>query len=223
MGFFDGPTIVTNGLVLSLDAADQNSYSGSGTTWSDLSGNNNSGSLVNGPTFSSGNGGSIVFDGVDDYVNCGNNSTVQITVGTISSWVKLSSIISGYRGILVKQTAWGLFARDGIFVTYDWGGGGDRSTGINIADGTWKNLIMSFTETIGSPSNNVILYLNGIAVLTTTVKHANNNVTLTIGSGAPSVTQIFNGNIANSVVYNRVLSPSEVLQNYNAQKSRFGL
>ena len=80
---------------------------------------------------------------------------------------------------------------------------------------------MSFTETIGSPSNNAILYLNGIAVLTTTVKHAANNVALTIGSGAPSVAQIFNGNIANSIVYNRVLSPQEIFQNYEALKSRY--
>jgi len=223
MGISGGPDMIQDGLVLALDAADRNSYPGSGTTCRDLSGNNNSGSLTNGPTFDSANGGSIVFDGVDDFINCGNNSTVQITIGTISSWVKLSSIISGYRGILVKQNAWGLFAKDGIFITYDWGGGGDRSTGINIVDGTWKNVIMSFTETIGSPSNNVILYLNGIAVLTTTVKHAVNNVALTIGSGSPSASQIFNGNIANSVVYNRVLSPSEILQNYNAQKSRFNL
>jgi hypothetical protein len=59
--------IVTNGLVLALDAADKNSYPGSGTTWRDMSGNNSNSTLTNSPTFNSANGGSIVFDGVDDY------------------------------------------------------------------------------------------------------------------------------------------------------------
>jgi len=71
MSYSNGPTIVTDGLVLALDAADKNSYPGSGTTWNDLAGSNN-GTLTNGPTFDSGNGGSIVFDGVDDYVNLSN-------------------------------------------------------------------------------------------------------------------------------------------------------
>ena len=60
--------IVTNGLVLSLDAADRNSYPGTGTTWRDMSGNGNNGTLTDGPTFNSNNGGSIVFDGTNDYV-----------------------------------------------------------------------------------------------------------------------------------------------------------
>jgi hypothetical protein len=69
MAFANGGRIVTDGLVLSLDAGDRNSYPGSGTTWRDLSGNNNSGSLVNGPTFNSANQVSILFDGVNDYVS----------------------------------------------------------------------------------------------------------------------------------------------------------
>jgi len=69
MGIARGPKIVTSGLVLALDAADKLSYRGSGTTWRDLSGNNNTGTLTNGPTFNAGNLGSIVFDGTNDYVN----------------------------------------------------------------------------------------------------------------------------------------------------------
>ena len=68
MGFGNGPRIVSNGLVLALDAADKNSYPGSGITWRDVSGNNNNGTLTNGPTFDSSNGGSIVFDGTNDFV-----------------------------------------------------------------------------------------------------------------------------------------------------------
>ena len=63
-----GPRIVSNGLVLCLDAANKRSYPGTGTTWTDLSGNSNNGTLTNGPTFSAGNMGSILFDGTNDYV-----------------------------------------------------------------------------------------------------------------------------------------------------------
>ena len=71
MAFNRGPKIVTQGLVLALDAASNNSYPGSGTTWKDLSGNNNTGTLVNGPTFSSANGGTFILDGSNDYINAG--------------------------------------------------------------------------------------------------------------------------------------------------------
>jgi hypothetical protein len=85
MAYSDGPKIVTNGLVLALDAADRNSYPGSGTTWRDISGNNYSGSLINGTSFNSSNGGVFSFDGVDDYLSLPNmnystssNTTIEI-------------------------------------------------------------------------------------------------------------------------------------------------
>ena len=83
------PRIVTSGLVLALDAAERLSYPRTGTTWRDLSGNNNTGTLTNGPTFSAGNMGNIVFDGTNDYVNCGNNSSINLTSYiTLSTWTK---------------------------------------------------------------------------------------------------------------------------------------
>ena len=213
--------IVTNGLVLALNAADRNSYLGSGNDWIDLSANNNNGTLTNGPTFNTTNGGNIVLDGTNDFVNCGNNSSLQITVGTISSWVKTSIPGSSYRGIITKQSAWGLFLNNGVLIAYDWGGGGDRTTGINIADNTWKNVVMTFTETVGTPSNNAIVYLNGVSVLTATVRHVSHSVSVQIGDGNAS--QNLNGSVSTAMIYNRVLSASEIQQNYNAQKSRFGL
>jgi hypothetical protein len=214
--------IVTDGLVLSLDAADRNSYPGSGTTWNDVSGNNNNGTLTNGPTFNSANGGSIVFDGTNDFANCGNASSLQITVGSISAWVKTTSPGSSFRSIIAKQNAWALFVQDSILITYDWGNVGvARTTGLNIADGNWKYVALTFTETVGTPSNNAIVYLNGASVLTTTIKHLNHNISLQIADANAS--QYLNGNISIAQIYNRVLSPSEILQNYNAQKSRFGL
>jgi hypothetical protein len=216
--------IVTDGLVLNLDAGNPLSYPGTGTTWTDLTTNGNNGTLINGPTFDSANGGSIVFDGTNDYVNCGNASNLQITVGTISVWVKTTTPGSGYRGIITKQFSWGLFVQDDILITFDWGNvNGTRSTGINISDGTWKNVVMTFTQTIGAPSNNAIVYLNGNPVLTTTIKYSNNTINVELGRGGSSTEQVLNGNISQALIYNKVLTPQEVLQNFNATKGRYGL
>jgi hypothetical protein len=222
MASIGGSNVVKSGLVLSLDAANARSYPGSGTTWNDLSGNFNSGSLVNGPTFSSINGGNIVFNGSNQFINCGNNSSIQITVGTISAWIRTTSPGASFRSIIAKQNAWALFVQDSILITYDWGNVGvARTTGINIADGTWKYTALTFTETVGTPSNNAIVYLNGVSVLTTTIKHLNHNVNLQIAEA--NAFQNLNGNIANAQVYNRVLSAAEIAQNYDAQRSRFNL
>ena len=90
MGIARGPKIVTSGLVLALDAADKNSYRGSGTSWLDLSGNNNTGTLTNGPTFNGANLGTFVFDGADDYVAL---PTSGLAFGTGNSQSKLGYIL----------------------------------------------------------------------------------------------------------------------------------
>ena len=216
----DYERIVTSGLTMLLDAGFTPSYPTSGTTLTDMSYSSNNGTLVNGPVYSGTGGGTIVFDGVDDYVNCGNSESVQIFQGTISAWVKAPSPGSGYRGIITKQGNYGLFVRDGVLATYDWGNNLDITTGINIADNTWKNVSMTFTTNTGSPSNNAIIYLNGSEVLTTTIKYNANNVDLQIGNGGVD-SQYISGSIAIGSFYNRALSASEILQNYNAQLSRF--
>jgi hypothetical protein len=222
MAFSFSPKIVTDGLVLALDAANPRSYTSGSTVWTDLSRGGNNGTLTNGPTFSNTNGGSIVLDGTNDYISLGNPSLYQIFQGTISAWVRTSSPGNSFRGIIAKQSNYGLFTLDGVLATYDWFSNQTRSTGINIADNTWKNVVMTFTTNTGSPSNNAIIYLNGIPVLTTTIKFSNNNIELQIGNGGDA-TQYISGNIAATSLYNRALSATEVLQNYNATKTRFGL
>jgi hypothetical protein len=223
MAFSYSPKIVTEGLVLYLDAGNQLSYPGSGTTWNDLSRSQLSGSLVNGPTYNSANLGSIVFDGVDDYVTSNVSSNIQDNIGTCCCWVKTSTPGSSFRGIIVKQQGWGLFVLDGVFATYDWGNPNTRSTGINIATGMWNYVAMSFTDISGTPSNNASLYLNGSLVLITTIQKSSPTATITLASGSPGGSQFLNGNIAAAQLYNRALSAQEVLQNYNATKTRFGL
>ena len=113
--------IVTNGLVLNLDAAKTDSYPGTGTTWRDLSGNNNNGTLTNGPTYTGvSKDAAIVFDGVDDYVDCGNNSTVNLNSSfTINCWVKISPTApsSSGKGIVGKYT--GNTANRSYLLLYD--------------------------------------------------------------------------------------------------------
>ena len=109
MGLGHSPSVVTSGLVLALDAGNTKSYPGTGTTWTDLSGNSNTGTLISSPTFSSVNGGSLTFNGSTNYVDCGNATNLQLYTGTIAAWIKASSGNSSYRGIIVKQNAWALF------------------------------------------------------------------------------------------------------------------
>jgi len=215
----NGPKIVTNGLVLYLDAADRNSYVSGSTTWRDLSGNNNSGSLINGPTFNSANGGSIVLDGLDDYVICTNDASVQISVGTIGAWIKADNTNFGFNGIITKRLAWGLFVTNNFLEAYDWGNNRQRTTGIIIGNSTWNYVAMSFT---GTPPNNAIIYLNGNAVLTTTNQVFSQSTQVEVGEGG-SQGQSLSGNVSMAHIYNRVLSAQEILQNYNAQKLRFNL
>jgi hypothetical protein len=101
MALSRGPKIVTNGLVLAVDAADKNSYKGSGTTWKDVSGNAYNGTLTNGPTFSNVNRGVIVFDGVDDYADFG-NVLASLTNLTLECFVKFGTQSTSYNGIISK-------------------------------------------------------------------------------------------------------------------------
>ena len=224
LGFFGTEDIVSSGLVLHLDAGNAASYPGYGSIWTDLSNNGNNGTLTNAPTYSSDNGGELIFNGTNQFVNCGNAASLQITTGTIGAWIKANNTNSGFNGIVVKQFAWSLFVYDNVLVAYDWGNGAVRTTGVTVGNNTWTNVAMSFTETIGTPSNNITIYVNGSSVLTSTVRHTNQTVSLAIGDGAvPTSSQNFGGSMSQVTVYNRALSATEVATNYNAIKTRYGL
>lgn len=218
MGISRGPKIVSSGLVLCLDAANKVSYPGSGTSWIDLSGNNNIGTLTNGPTFNSGNGGSIVFDGVDDYADCGNNASVKLTSGAVNVWMKTTSTTAAYQGIVTKALNYGIYNYGGNLLLYDWGTGADRNSGISISDGKWRLITLNFSS--NSP-NNAKVYINSVLVYTTTMYKTADTINLGISTGSGG-SQLFPGTIGSVQIYNRELSTTEVLQNYNAVKGRFG-
>ena len=211
MGIDYNNVIVSDGLVLYLDAANTRSYSGSGTSSNSLVGGIGA-TLVNGVGFTSSNNGAFTFDGSNDYINFGNSSAVQQSSGTLSAWAKASSPGGGYRGIIAKQGAYGLFYTDSVLVAYDWAADAPRSTGVNIADNTWKNVALTYQSGV---SNGTRIYINGVSVLTTTITVLNQTGNL-FGGAEANASQYASCQISSFNMYNRALSAAEVLDNYNA-------
>ena len=216
MGIDYNNVIVSDGLVIYLDAANTRSYSGSGTSSNSLVGGIGA-TLVNGVGFTSSNNGAFTFDGSNDYINFGNSSAVQQSSGTLSAWAKASSPGGGYRGIIAKQGAYGLFYTDSVLVAYDWAADAPRSTGVNIADNTWKNVVLTYQSGV---SNGTRIYINGVSVLTTTITVLNQTGNL-FGGAEANAGQYASCQISSFNIYNRALSATEVLQNYNATKGRY--
>lgn len=201
MAFIRGANVVTDGLVLALDAANPKSYVSGSTMCRDLSGNNNSGSLVNGPTFSSANGGSIRFDGVDDLIL---TSTVT-NFKSIGIFLFLTGGGSDWKYILDARTgmanSWISFFPSGLGIGSAW-------TGMYI---NANPVTVSYTNI---PLNTwFYLYVDSLSLNTSAITFMNRYT----GIGGAI------GNLSNIQVYNRTLTQQEVLQNYNAIKARFGI
>jgi hypothetical protein len=239
--FFGG--LVTDGLVLNLDAAKLQSYSGSGTNWVNLINNSISGgTLINGPTLTgSGKNLAITFDGTNDYTEVLDNSIIDFGTSNFTSniWIYPSSSLIGNTeyGIINKNngfqnvTGWGL-----ELSTYDYStpfpkvdmlgfNSGQSSWGLStilapIRTNTWSNVNLMRT------GNKFDLYVNGS--LSTTKINSNvglnvdNSVNLTLGKSS-TWQQYFKGNISNFNLFNRALSPFDIFQNFNAYKSRYGI
>jgi hypothetical protein len=231
-----GGDIVRDGLVLLLDAANPRSYLSGSTTWTDLSGNENNGTLINGPTFNSGNGGSIVFDGVNDYVSMNNKNPPSIN----------STFLNGLTiGFIIKLTDPFPITFDGrTILTRNSGGIGSNAFNLSIQSNRklrfWINntSTLPFSNTtlntnqiyIGSlvlnrTTNITSFYLQGVLDSNTNYSPSLSTSTHTIFNigywGAPSWE--FPGNIYNISFYNRALSATEISQNFNATRSRFGI
>ena len=216
MAFFYSPNVVTDGLVFAVDAANKKSYPGSGTTWTDLAGNNN-GTLTNGPTFDSGDGGSIVFDGVDDYVAAAFN-TSGITQMTLDVWVYLDNDPSD--GTIIGK--WVTTGSRSFLIWWDIG------APANIRFITQNTSAANTVTSNTSNANNsgIKLYVNND--LKETVSHVSTPFTMTsttdFGIGDDTtLSRNLKGKVSSAKIYNRVLTSTEISQNYNALKSRFGL
>ena len=213
-----GPSIVRDGLVLCLDAADRNCYTGSGSTVYDLSGNGNNGSMTN-VSYSTNNRGYFTFNGSNSIIYIGSPSYTTFTSFSYNAWVRANSGALGYRTIIDLQNDNFLFAAQNYyFILYD----PNFNTGYTLAANQWYNLSISHDH-----SSAGYFYVNGNLVYTSS--NFSNSHTITsygIGAGVSSPTggnEVWAGNIAQASIYNRGLTASEILQNYNATKGRFGL
>jgi len=222
------PSIVRDGLQLYLDAANSKSYPGSGTTWTDLSGNENNGVLENGPVYSSDNSGSIIFDGVNDIVNCGSSNTLNITSSlTINAWIFPTGFGEGNFGRIVDRANanayalfldnTGTFATNGIrYLVNNAAGTGSISNIVTL--NTWQNFVLSHLGT------SAILYKNGFSVGTINGQTLPSvpNQPLYIGN-RNALDRTFQGSISQVSIYNKALTANEIKQNFNALRGRYGL
>jgi len=230
MATFGGANIVTDNLVLWLDAANRSSYPGSGTTWRDMSGNNNNGTLTNGPTFSSANNGSIVFDGVDDYINIPNNASVNpVSEITINLWLNPTSLETKTtsaivcRNIITGTAGYDIYINSSGSINFFIRTSNNSSFFItsslnSIQNSNWYNITATYT------SANTRIYINSSLNSISTSQTGNINQPtiddLRIGMDW-NTARCFTGRIPTTQIYNRALSPSEVQQNYDALKSRY--
>jgi len=229
MGIAYNTSIVRDGLVLYLDAANQKSYPGTGTVWKDLSGNGNDGTLLNGVGFSAENKGTMTFDGVDDYVDCGNTSSLNAIGGTtnitVSGWVFYTAYGGGgqsYSVITVKGNPWIWLLENpsNRFRFRITAGGSD----VNVAD-TSTHLLNIWYNVVGTyDGSNMRVYVNGVLKNTRvqTGALATNSVTAKIGT-FQGTNYNLNGRISNVSIYNRTLSDQEIQQNFNAIRGRYGI
>lgn len=212
--------IVQNGLVLNLDAAVTDSYPGNGTIWRDLSGNGNNGTLTNGPTFNAANGGSVVFDGSNDYVVASSVKNIPNLNADFTINLFTKPIVSNYGNIFVLANSTYvnecqvLLSYNTIYVTKY--GGSVLIQGGLIFLNLWYNIVYIQNNNTG------ILYINGSQIASNSIvpqTTATSNIILgAYNTGGP---QPYGGHTAIAQVYNRALSAAEILKNYNATKGRF--
>ena len=240
--------IVTDGLVLALDAADRNSYISGSTTWINLTENANNSILTNGPTFNSDNGGNIVFDGTNDYLLFNPSSSLTgLTSLTANMWLKIqdAGAVLFYKSDNNVNRGWWIEYGNNINSTgLDGYGFSAVSSASNIryyiaknqvSTGSWVNFTVTWDGVFPNTSGTgVKIYINSAQNTTTTYTQAGTGTWLP-DTGADPLTfgqsnltdtpnaDYFLGSAGVLMLYNRALSAAEVLQNYNAQKSRFNL
>jgi len=214
-----GQKIITNGLVLNYDASQLRSYPSTGTSIVDLSGNSNNGTLINGVGFNSDNGGSLIFDGANDYINGTALLSLQTQEFTYCFWaypllnaltLKGSSIASGAPQFRIQGTTTGklvLIKQNVISLP--------EST-IPINFNQWNYMCVSYSSPI------VSYYINGASAGTGSSAQTFTNFGNTLIGARASATEYFKGNIGIVQMYNKVLTTEEILQNYNVTKSRYG-
>ena len=212
-----GPDIIEDGLVLCLDAASKRSYPGTGTVWTDLTGSNN-GTLTNGPTFDAGNGGSIVFDGTDDYIQLPTSIQIYNTSYTIEAWINPDTA-TGEHGIIGdKQYDWFGFrlnSSNKLFIQHAETGININSlTGVSNVGTSWAHVAVVFDIDAGMrlylngelDASNTNTFYFGLDSTTRGPQYIGRNDKSSFGSNTP----YFDGKIARLLGYTRALTAAEI-------------
>ena len=240
------PKIVTDGLVLCLDAADKTSYSGSGTTWYDRSADNLEATLENGVSFSTDAGGCLDFDSVDDFGDLGSCPTnlqmAQTSSFTITAWLRLetagivnrivgswqSTGLAGY-GLSCYEASYNktlsFIASDGADGSGYWVRQGGSNKTPEMTTGRWYHIAVTVSRVSGTST--IYFYQDGVVNPTPTTFTNEGGATawgngrdLTVGGWGSGG---FDGEIASVLIYDKVLTDAEVLNNFNAMRGRFGV
>jgi len=239
MSLSHGVSTVTDALILHLDAANKRSYSGSGTTWNDISGNSRNSNLFNGPSYSSTNNGYFSFDGTNDMAEISSalkwsaNGSVGFQTMTIDIWVNSTDTA----GKIISKPwngsgEYNFWIDPSHFRAHITSGANQINFGRNVCNGTWTNIVCWINST------NFGYYINGNEYSGSTT-HGLTGAAASVGdanltgalmtlypygdawAGNASFSTL--GNLAICKIYNRVLSSSEVLKNFNALRGRFGV
>lgn len=226
MSYSFGKGIVTDGLVFYVDAANGSSYPGSGTTWTDLIAGVN-GSLINGPTYSSSNGGLVITDGSNDVVNFDSfASSFPVSEGTVCVFVKLTNL-SGDADLIASlryssSNNMEIYQYSGTIRFKYKAGGTTKEISISTSSFSTSSFYM-LTLTFSSSGDKVEAYVDGVSQGSATSLGTWSGTPVDWGFGANTSTSSNNQamQLSSSRVYNRALSSSEILQNYNALKNRF--
>ena len=223
MGFHHQPNLINNGLILALDAADKVSHSSGSTTWADLSPEGNTGTLTNSPTFDSGVGGSIVFDGSNDYVDIGDIGDVFGTSFAVVMWFNTEDVDNRqeYIGQYQNSNNWWRWGNDELDNwEVDIQDNGTRTAEVNpdwsVVANEWVHVACSRNGATWNFYKNG--EVNGTGNNSASVPDIAASVTIGNVTGAA-----FEGKIASVQIYDRYLTTEEVRQNYNVTKKRFGL
>jgi hypothetical protein len=221
MAFYRGPRIVTNNLVLALDAANLKSYAYGSTLWNDLSGNNNSGSLINAPALNNDGAGSLVFNGIDQNATLPSLNLQQNF--TLDGWFK-PNVLNGFA--LFGQGS--QFPNGGLHIWYTSNAtirfgmyANDTDFTVSTPTGSWYNIVFTYNNSNPYAKQ---MYINGVAVSGTPQQAQSayaGNGAFRLGATYSSGGNYGNGSYAGMKIYNRILSALEVQQNYNAISSRF--
>jgi hypothetical protein len=216
-------SVVTTGLQLYLDAGNASSYPGSGTTWTDLTVNGRNGTLTNGPTYSSADGGSIVFDGSNDFVQC--TGSLTVTAATFVTWIRRNGNQGQYDGILFSRgtSVTGINFQVSNQLGYHWNGTGNTfgwQSGLTIPNLTWCMVAVSVTS---SAATAYLCQASGITTATNTVSHTSSVINDIKIAQDEFNARCFTGNIAIAQIYNIALSADQISQNFAADRGRFGV